>query len=527
MAKRYGGRWETIADAWLGGQVFRVRDASGELKEEFALKRVPDIKRRERFKREIEAIKRLTDRDTQAVHPNIISLIDHSALEDTADAEKQFLVMPIAQGGDLSGPGRLALYRDSIDSVLQVARQLASALGAAHQAGIIHRDVKPKNILFTGNGHETWLSDFGICLIREAPRITETPEVMGPRAFMAPELEDGGQLDVTPAADIYSLGKVIYFMLSGGVTVPRERLHEPQFSAIFATGQRYQLLEMLLRRMICPKEQRIQTAADVISELKKIEDGEKSAQLLPMSQDTLAMVQQLQRRSHEKAKIVEEDRQARRLEAETQGAIQLSVTAWLRAELQKVAETVTSEAMVCKVQDAGIPDSFRAHTGHTSMYSPLNGVELVVEDVNDQFNRTQSLQFFLCTHGRAVSIVHTGPGSPMPSSTPARDIEFAIVPTYCRMMGHRAPSLGYISRQGQIGQTRGRLQMPRPGHRFPARNQRLSVVHYRVARIEHTFDPEVSVHEAFRASEWPGNEASLRAMLQEALGGFFAHISAS
>lgn len=272
MAKRYGGRWETIADAWLGGQVFRVRDASGELKEEFALKRVPDIKRRERFKREIEAIKRLTDRDTQAVHPNIISLIDHSALEDTADAEKQFLVMPIAQGGDLSGPGRLALYRDSIDSVLQVARQLASALGAAHQAGIIHRDVKPKNILFTGNGHETWLSDFGICLIREAPRITETPEVMGPRAFMAPELEDGGQLDVTPAADIYSLGKVIYFMLSGGVTVPRERLHEPQFSAIFATGQRYQLLEMLLRRMICPKEQRIQTAADVISELKKIED---------------------------------------------------------------------------------------------------------------------------------------------------------------------------------------------------------------------------------------------------------------
>jgi serine/threonine protein kinase len=103
MAKRYGGRWETIDNAWLGeggqGRVFRVRDVSQELKGEFALKRVPDIERRDRFKREVEAIKRLTDPSTQAAHPNIISLIDHSALEDTAVAEKQFLVMPIALGG--------------------------------------------------------------------------------------------------------------------------------------------------------------------------------------------------------------------------------------------------------------------------------------------------------------------------------------------------------------------------------------------------------------------------------------------
>jgi hypothetical protein len=130
---------------------------------------------------------------------------------------------------------------------------------------------------------------------------------------MAPELEDGGQLDVTAAADIYSLGKVIYFMLSSGVVVPRERLHEPQFSAIFATGQRYQLLEMLLRRMICPQERRIQTAADVIGQLKKIEDWDKNAQLLSINHDTLAVVRQLQRRSLETTRIMEEDRQARRL----------------------------------------------------------------------------------------------------------------------------------------------------------------------------------------------------------------------
>ena len=82
---------------------------------------------------------------------------------------------------------------------------------------------------------------------------------------------------------------------------------------------------------------------------------------------------------------MEEDRQARRLEAETQGAVQLSVTAWLTAELQKVAATVTSEGLVCNARDAGVPDNFRIPTGVASMYRPLNGVELVVEDVNDQF----------------------------------------------------------------------------------------------------------------------------------------------
>jgi serine/threonine protein kinase len=74
---------------------------------------------------------------------------------------------------------------------------------------------------------KVWVSDFGICLIADRPtRHTETGEVVGPVVFMAPELEGGGQLDVTVDADIYSLGKVIYYMLTGGVRLPRENLEE-------------------------------------------------------------------------------------------------------------------------------------------------------------------------------------------------------------------------------------------------------------------------------------------------------------
>jgi serine/threonine protein kinase len=87
--------------------------------------------------------------------------------------------------------------------------------------------VKPENILFENDGDHVWLSDFGICLIADqSTRHTEPGEVVGPVVFMAPELEGGGQLDVTADTDIYSLGKVIYYMLTGGVRLPRENLEQ-------------------------------------------------------------------------------------------------------------------------------------------------------------------------------------------------------------------------------------------------------------------------------------------------------------
>jgi len=522
MAQIYGGRWRIVDGPELGhggqSRVFRVTDTSDEYQGEFALKRVMNPERHDRFRREIDAVKRLK-------HPNIIKLIDHSALDDTGDApDKQFLVMPIAGNGDLTK--RVTLYKDSIDSVLVVAKQLADALRMAHGAGVIHRDVKPENILFAGVDHEPWLTDFGICLLREGPRITESPEVVGPWAFMAPELEGGGQLEVTPAADVYSLGKVVYYMVTGGTVLPRERLHEEKYRQVFAKGERYGLLELLLRRMICVVEQRIQSMEEVIKELEKIEAWEHSARLLPISDEALAGIEQLKRRSLEAGRINAENEQARHQEKQTLGSVQASMTGWLTAELNRLAPMVSSNSIKCEVREAGMPQGHQlmAQTGHNSAYGALNGIELVLVDSNDAQGRVHGLTFFLCRHNKMMVTVRAGPVPP-PTIEPARDLKLALLPFYRQTQQHHHPTacsaMGYLSARSTVGTVRGIVTMPR------GQRGRPQVQPHRVDLISNSFDPAVSLHADFRASQWPRNVDQIQTLVKSAIDTFVTYITAS
>jgi serine/threonine-protein kinase len=156
----------------------------------------------ERFLREIRIAAKLN-------HPHIL------ALYDSGDSDGfLYYVMPHVEGESL----RAKIEREkqlSIDEAVSLTRQVASALDYAHQQGVIHRDIKPENILL--HRGEAVVADFGIALAVTAAggeRLTETGLSLGTPEYMSPEqATGGGKLD--QRADIYSLGAVLYEMVTG------------------------------------------------------------------------------------------------------------------------------------------------------------------------------------------------------------------------------------------------------------------------------------------------------------------------
>lgn len=184
------------------GEVWRARDQS--LGRPVAVKIIRehgsrDASFRERFTREADAMALLD-------HPHIVRVYDFF----TSDGHG-FLVMGFIDGGSLDARGRLPF-----DTALQISREILDALNFAHQQGVIHRDVKPSNILLDRRGH-AYMMDFGIALVAGTERITRltrvgtavgTPEYMSPEQITTPA-------DIDHRTDVYSFGCVLYEMLSG------------------------------------------------------------------------------------------------------------------------------------------------------------------------------------------------------------------------------------------------------------------------------------------------------------------------
>ena len=158
---------------------------------------------RQRFLREARLAARLG-------HPNIVTVFD------AGDDGRPFLVMEYVEGETVAD--RLArgpAFRT--EEVMALATGLSAALAQAHSLGIVHRDVKPHNVLL-GPGGVAKLTDFGIARALEEGGLTEIGTVLGTAAFMAPEQAAG--LPVGPAADVYALGAIIRHAAAGGPLPP-------------------------------------------------------------------------------------------------------------------------------------------------------------------------------------------------------------------------------------------------------------------------------------------------------------------
>jgi serine/threonine-protein kinase len=155
---------------------------------------------RQRFLREAQLAARLC-------HPNVVQVYD------AGDDDGPFLVMEYVDGETVAE--RLARgSRLSPGEVVALARDLSSGLAQAHALGIVHRDVKPHNVLLTGDGLAK-LTDFGIARALEDRGLTEIGTVLGTASFMAPEQAAGHP--VGPAADIFALGAVLRYAADGSL----------------------------------------------------------------------------------------------------------------------------------------------------------------------------------------------------------------------------------------------------------------------------------------------------------------------
>ncbi|WP_317851976.1 protein kinase domain-containing protein [Paraclostridium sp. AKS73] len=202
-----GNRYEIIKKIGDGGMafVYEARDkllnrtvAIKVLRPEF----VDDEEFLTKFKREAEAVASLS-------HPNIVNVYDVGE-----DGKVHYIVMELIEGQNLKdiikNEGTLDEY-----TALDIAKQIAKALGAAHRKGIIHRDIKPHNILISNEGRIVKVADFGIAKAVSSSTITSTGSVIGSVHYFSPEQAKGKFVSNT--TDLYSLGIVLYEMIIGRV----------------------------------------------------------------------------------------------------------------------------------------------------------------------------------------------------------------------------------------------------------------------------------------------------------------------
>lgn len=259
-----------FVDSGSMAQVYRAHDDS--LDREVALKvlreaHASDEEFVERFTREAKCAACLE-------HPNIVSVYDRGRLADGS----RYIAMEYVPGGSLAN--RIAEHGPlTVPEAAEIARQVAGALEAAHARGIFHRDIKPHNILLAASG-KVKVADFGIARTAAAASLSHTDRVLGTARYMSPGQSMGKPSG--PRDDLYSLGVVMYEMLTGEVPFDAEspvalahkHLSEPpRPPGELNMGITGEMETVVMRLLAKAPEDRYASAAELAGDLGRVRDG--------------------------------------------------------------------------------------------------------------------------------------------------------------------------------------------------------------------------------------------------------------
>jgi serine/threonine protein kinase/Tfp pilus assembly protein PilF len=267
----FAGRYQIIEELGKGGmgEVYRVLDK--ELKEEVALKLIkPEIasdkKTLERFSNELKLARKIS-------HKNVGRMYELMEEKGT-----RYITMEYVPGEDLKRLIR-KVGQFGAGKTISIAKQVCEGLTEAHRLGVVHRDLKPQNIMVDEEGNARIL-DFGIARSLKAKSITGAGVMIGTPEYMSPEQAEVKEVD--QRSDIYSLGVILYEMVTGRVPFEGEtplgiamkhKSEVPKDPKELNSQIPESLSRVIIRCLEKDKEKRYQSAREVGSELNKIEQG--------------------------------------------------------------------------------------------------------------------------------------------------------------------------------------------------------------------------------------------------------------
>ena len=276
----FGGRYEVIEELGEGGMgiVYKVFDRK--IEDRVALKVLApevagDEKTIERFRNELKLARNIS-------HRNVCRMYDLSEEEKTP-----FITMEYVPGENLKNLIK-RIGQLSQAKALSITKQVCEGLAEAHRLGVVHRDLKPQNIMVDGEGNAR-IMDFGIARSIRTKSITETGVIIGTPEYMSPEQVEGEGVD--RRSDIYSLGVILFEMLTGRVpfqgetplsVILKHRTEQPPDPRNFDDQIPADISRLILKCLEKDKNKRYETADDLLADIAAIEKDLTAAKTVKM-----------------------------------------------------------------------------------------------------------------------------------------------------------------------------------------------------------------------------------------------------